>query len=123
MIYAPVNSSCAQPHPPGLLRNICPPFQFRRLGICKVCAARGPGICQPRGYSRAFDTRAVSYQNITTQVYRGSYWKKSRLAHLSRTGGCKGMFSILCMHFLHCLSSQNYIGKLGSYRHESTLFG
>ena len=25
--------------------------------------------------------------------------KKSRLAHLSRTGGCKGMFSILCMHF------------------------
>ena len=23
--------------------------------------------------------------------------KKSRLAHLSRTGGCKGMFSILCM--------------------------
>ena len=23
--------------------------------------------------------------------------KKSGLAHLSRTGGCKGMFSILCM--------------------------
>ena len=28
---------------------------------------RGPGICKPRGYSRAFDTHAVSYQNITTQ--------------------------------------------------------
>ena len=26
-----------------------------------------PGICQPRGHSRAFDTHAVSYQNITTQ--------------------------------------------------------
>ena len=26
--------------------------------------------------------------------------KKSRLAHLSRTGACKGMFSMLCMHFL-----------------------
>ena len=31
------------------------------------CSARGPGICHPRGYSRAFDTHAVSYQNITTQ--------------------------------------------------------
>ena len=36
-------------------------------GICKFCAALGPGICQPRGYSRAFDMHAVSYQNITTQ--------------------------------------------------------
>ena len=25
------------------------------------------GICQPRGHSRAFDTHAVSHQNITTQ--------------------------------------------------------
>ena len=25
----------------------------------------GPSICQPRGHSRAFDTHAVSYQNIT----------------------------------------------------------
>ena len=25
------------------------------------------GISQPRGYSRAFDTHAVSYQNIATQ--------------------------------------------------------
>ena len=36
-------------------------------GICKFCTARGPGICQPPGHSRAFDTHAVSYQNITTQ--------------------------------------------------------
>ena len=28
---------------------------------------RGPGICQPRGQPRAFDTHVVSYQNITTQ--------------------------------------------------------
>ena len=27
----------------------------------------GPGICQPRGHSRGFDTHAVSYQNMTTQ--------------------------------------------------------
>ena len=52
------------PPPPGLLRGICPPYQSRRRGICKFCAALGPGICQPRVYSRAFHTHAVSYQNI-----------------------------------------------------------
>ena len=53
--------------PPGLLRGICTPCQSRGWGICKFCTARGPGICQPPGHSRAFDTHAVSYQNITTQ--------------------------------------------------------
>ena len=52
---ASVKFSCGQP-PRELLQ-----------GICKFCTARGPGICQPRGHSRAFDTYAVSYQNITTQ--------------------------------------------------------
>ena len=36
-------------------------------GICKFCTARWPGIHQPPGHSRGFDTHAVSYQNITTQ--------------------------------------------------------
>ena len=57
----------APPPSPGLLRGICPPCQSRGWGICKFCTARGPGICQPPGHSRAFDTHAVSYQNITTQ--------------------------------------------------------
>ena len=82
MIYASVNSTCAQ-LPPGLLRGICPPCKSRGWGICKFCTARGPGICQPPGHSRAFDTHAVSYQNITTQKV---LLEKSRLAHLSRTG-------------------------------------
>ena len=39
---------------------------------------REPGICQPRGYSRAFDTRAVSCQNITTHtILLGSYRRES----------------------------------------------
>ena len=54
--------------PPGLLQGICPPFESRERGICKFCAARGPGIYQPRGYSRTFETHVVSYQNITTEV-------------------------------------------------------
>ena len=36
-----------------------------------------------RGHSRAFDTHAVSYQNITTQKV---LLENRRLAHLSRTG-------------------------------------
>ena len=60
---APTSSS----PPPGLLRAICSPFQSQGWGICKFCAARVPGICQPRGYSRAFEPHEVSYQNITTQ--------------------------------------------------------
>ena len=55
------------PPPPGQLRGICPPCQSRGWGICKCCTARGLGICQPPGQSRAFDTHAVSYQNITTK--------------------------------------------------------
>ena len=79
-----VNSSCAQPPPPRLLRGICPPCHSRGWGICKSCAARGPGICQPRGQPRAFDTHAVSYQNIHyTEDFTG---KTNRLAHLSRMG-------------------------------------
>ena len=64
--YASVNSTCAQ-LPPGQLRGICPPCQSRGWGIWKFCTAWGPGICQPPGHFRAFDTHAVFYQNITTQ--------------------------------------------------------
>ena len=66
MVNASVNSTCAQA-PPGLLREICTPCQSRVWGICKFYTARGPGIRQPRGHSRGFDTHAVSYQNVTTQ--------------------------------------------------------
>ena len=99
-LNASVNSTCAQPPPPGLLGGIYPPCQSRGWGICKFCTARGPDICQPRGHFRAFDTQAVSHQNITTQ--RVLYWKKKRIGSSVKDRneeGCKGMFSILCMHF------------------------
>ena len=81
----------AAPSPfPGLPRGNCPP-----------CQSWGWRICQPRGQPRAFDTHAVSYQNITTQrillekqadwlICQG--WKKTEEV-------CKGLFSIVCMHF------------------------
>ena len=59
------------------------------------------GICQPKGYSQAFDTHAVSYQDVTSQ---GILLEKQ--AHLLICQGqekneesCKGTFLILYMHF------------------------
>ena len=91
MINASVNSICAQ-DPLGPMQGIC---QSRGSGICKFCAAWGPGICQPQGYSQAFDTYMVSYQNITTQrilLEKQAYWliyqRQEKIEE-----GCKGMFS------------------------------
>ena len=67
----------------------------------KFCAARGPGICQPRGHSQAFDTHAVSYQNITTQrilLGKKAGWLNCQ-GEEKIDEGCKGVFLILYMHF------------------------
>ena len=102
--------------PPGLLRGICPPCQSVGWGICKFCGTRGPGICQARGHSRAFDTHGVSYQNITTQrvlLRKKVDWLISQEGGKIEQG-FKGMFLIFMHAFPHCLSSQNYIAKLGA---------
>ena len=102
-------------------RGSFPPCESRGCGICKFCTARGPGICQPRAQPRAFDTHAVSYQNITTQrillekqadwlICQG--WEKNEEV-------CKGMFSILCMHIF--IAYQARITGKWSYRRESTV--
>ena len=51
---ASVNSSGA--HPPGQPRGICWSCQSRGWDIRNFIAARGLGICVPRGDPRAFDT-------------------------------------------------------------------
>ena len=83
VMHQSIPAAPSAPPPPGLLRGICPPCQSRGWGISKFCTVRWPGIYQPRGHSRVFDTHAVSYQNITTQKV---LLEKRRLAHLSRTG-------------------------------------
>ena len=112
------------PSPPGLLRGICPPRQSRGWGICKFCAARGPGICQPRGHSWAFDTHAVSYQKITTQ--RILLGKKADWLI------CQGQeklkrFVKACSWFYASISSlliePELHSEIGSYRRESMFFG
>ena len=104
------------PPPPGLLRGIFPPCQSRGWGTYKFCAALEPGICQPRGRPRVFDTHAVSYQNITTQrilLEKQLDWlicqRREKIEEV-----CKSMFSILCMHFFIALLTQNYIAKSGA---------
>ena len=90
------------PHPPGYCGAFAHLVSPGGGGICKCCAARGPGICQPRGQPRAFDTHAVSYQYNYTEDFTG---KTSTLAHLSRTGKKLKRFVKACSRFYACIFS------------------
>ena len=62
--------SAPSPPPPPPTSGYC--GAFARLfnpgvGYLQILRCPGAGICQPRGYSRAFDTHAVRHQNITTK--------------------------------------------------------
>ena len=104
MHYATVNSSCAQlPPPPGLLRSgtVARLVSPGDVPFANFALPRGPGICQSLGQPRAFDTHAVSYQNITTQrilLEKQADWLicqgQEKIEEV-----CKGIFLILCMHF------------------------
>ena len=59
-----------RPSPPGQLRGICAPCQFRGWGISKFGTARGSGICLPRGDPRGFDTLVVS----DSKSKHGGFW-------------------------------------------------
>ena len=65
--YASVNSTCAQPPPPGncgaFAHLVCPGGG----AFANVALPGGRASANPRGQSRAFDTHLVSYQNITTK--------------------------------------------------------
>ena len=99
---ASVNSSYTQrlPPPPGYCGAFARPVS-PGCGAFANCTARGPGICQTRGFTQAFDTYAVSCQKITTQrilLEKQAYWLICP-GQEQIEEGCKGMFSILCMNF------------------------
>ena len=105
MRNASVNSSCTQlPHLPS------PPPARLLWDICEFCTAWGPGICQPRGHSRAFDM--VSYQNITTQkVLLGKTQIGSSVKDRNKLKRVVKPFS----RFYACISSLlHYIAKTGA---------
>ena len=89
------------PPPPGLLRGICPPCQSQGWGISKFFAARGPGICQTRGQTRAFNTHAVSFQHITTQRI---LWKNKLSGSFVKDGKKLKRFVKACSRFYACFS-------------------
>ena len=76
-----------RPPSPGLLRGISPPCQSRGWGICKFCAAGVTGICQPQ----VFDTQTILLEKQDDWLICQGREKIEE--------DCKGMFSILCMHF------------------------
>ena len=93
------------PPPPELLRGVFPPCQSRGWGICNFYTALGPGICQPRGHSQAFDTHAVSYKNITTQNLRRFYWKKRQIRSSVKDRDKLKRFVKACSRFYACIFS------------------
>ena len=59
---------CAQPSPrPGLLGAFAHLVSPGDGTFANFALPGGRAFANPRGHSRAFDTHAVSYQNITTQ--------------------------------------------------------
>ena len=97
----PAAPSQTPPPPSRATAGHLPALSFPRVGHLQILRCLGPGICQPRGQPRTFDTHAVSYQNITTQrilLEKQADWLicqgREKIEEV-----CKGMFSILCMHF------------------------
>ena len=120
----PAGPSVPTPHP-GLLRGIYPPCQSRGWGICKIFAARGPGICQPPGPTPSFWHPAVSYQNITKQ--RILLKKKKQSGSSVKDGKKLKRFVKSFSLFYACISSllikPVLRSNVGSYRREPTFFG
>ena len=110
------------PPPSGLMRCICPLCRSRGWGICKFFTARGPGFCQPRGHSGAFDTHAVSYQNVTTQ--RVLLGKRQIGSSVKDSNKLKRVVKA-CSRSYACISSLliKITQPNWSYRCESTFFG
>ena len=78
-----------------------PALSVPGVGHLQILRCPWAGHLPTPGPLRAFDTHAVSYQNITTQrilLEKQADWLifqgREKIEEV-----CKGMFSILCMHF------------------------
>ena len=97
--HASVNSSCAQLHrppPPGYCAALARLFS-PGVGHLQILRCPGAGHLPTPGAIPQLLT--CTRFPVRLLLHRRYYWKKRTLAHLSRRGGCKGMFSISCMHF------------------------
>ena len=68
LMHQSIPAAHRSPPPPThwAIAGALPALSVLGVGHLQICSAWGPGICQPQGYSQAFDMHAVSYQNIST---------------------------------------------------------
>ena len=67
----------AAPRHPRATVGHLPALSVLEVGYLQIVCCPGPDICRPRGYSQAFDTHVVSYQNSTTKrilLEKQAYW-------------------------------------------------
>ena len=104
-----------QAPPPRATAGHLPALSAPVVGHLQILHCPGAfGICQQQGHSRAFDTHAVSHQDITTQ--KALLEKKQIDSSVKDRNKLKRVVRVDFMHaFLHCLSSNNlYIAKTGA---------
>ena len=115
------------PHPPGYCRAFARLVTPRGRTFANFALPWGPGICQPWGQPRAFDTHTVSYQNITTQrilLEKQEDWLicqgREKIEEV-----CKGMISTLCIYIFivyQARITQRNSGAIDVSQGFSTLF-
>ena len=125
--YASVNSTCAQPPAPcpRATAGHLPAMSVPGVGHLQILHCPGPGICQPRGHSQAFDTHAVSYQNTTyTESFTG---KKKQIGSSVKDRNKLKRVVKACSRFYACISSSLIKPELHSenwsYRCDLTFSG
>ena len=87
------------PPPPtlGLLQSIWPPFCPGGGAFANFALPGGRHLPTPGLFPNFWHARSLLSEYNYTEDVIGKI--AGHVAHLSRTGGCKGMFSILCMQF------------------------
>ena len=95
------------------------------VGHLQILCCPEAGHLPTLGPFPSFNIHAVSYQNITTQgilLRKKADWLICQGQEKIK-GGCKGMFLILCMHFVVAYQARITYSEIGSYRRETTFFG
>ena len=90
-----------RPAPPRVTVGHLPDLLVLGVGHLQTLLCPGDRHLPTMGYSQTFDTHVVSYQNLTVKrilLEKQAYWLFSQ-GHEKIEEGCKGMFSIFCMHF------------------------
>ena len=103
------------PPPPRATARHLPALSVPGVGHLQILCCLGAGhLPTPGPFPSFWCAHGFLSEYNNTEDFTG---KESRLAHLSRTGkklkrvvkACSSFYA-----FLHCLSSQNYIAKLGA---------